>query len=938
MGKQDNLLSLQTIQRSFVFSIIVPIYNSESWIQETIDCIIRQSLNFQDNIQLILVNNGSTDNSGKICEEVKRDFPENVVYVDLPQNIGPSGARNVGMDSVQGDYICFLDSDDYLSLNALELGAKFFEKIPKEIECVAIRTRCFEAIDEWEIYDYRFKQTGIIDILEYPTYFQFPTTQAFLRASVIQKYRFDTRLKHSEDMLFINTILLQNGKYGILKEAIYYYRKRKSADSLVSISTKREEWYCPPIEFNYLKLIELSQSIYGKVIEYVQELIMFELQWRFTNRLLETLSEEKLTRYCDLLHKVLQEIDDTIIWHQKSLSVKQKVAALTLKYGYNVLENSQLMGTELSYQGARLWDIEKTASIRFCSVEEISHGLKVDCELIQPVPINKLQIWIEDNVGMEYSVHCKPLKLADYLENLLLGQCEMVFEIPVRVGEYRICGVIYGHKFDAKLEGASVTYLKNQGARFSVKEKSFCIETTCLWKGQYVESGKPSTTKEFIKKILPPPTSTFNREMSALREILTKQPAEIYQYIQENFEQLRALVVNQDIKRQQFESAYEESVEHAHDTLAEMQKAVINEFDKLDLAIDQIKMRLNELGDSLRTVQDNINLITNVQEQKIYYLCDYEAQFIAENGFYEIREHPDFFAKYKSLVHDLDVESITTINRILSRHMAIKGHKSGDQIDLFTPEEKKIISVQRSGFYSNMPQIAPDVYACGKYLLSSSNSGMGFMETTIFEDCAGFRKLHAPQKVRNKDILDIGAFIGDSTVVLAQFTDKNIYAFEPGYGNYLALKKTLKMNECKNAIPIRAGIGACSGVANAASELSMGVVLKKARDENTPEEEVKVISVDEFVEQHSLQIGLIKVDVEGYEQDFLKGAEKTIKEQRPALLLSMYHNAADFFGLKPLLESWDLGYTFQVHKEENEHIHFDTMLIAEVVDNSMEGQ
>lgn len=468
--------------------------------------------------------------------------------------------------------------------------------------------------------------------------------------------------------------------------------------------------------------------------------------------------------------------------------------------------------------------------------------------------------------------------------------------------------------------------------------------------------------KEFLKTILPPPVNVFNREITALKGVLAQQQAELCMCMQQNEGQLRDLLNQQveELRRfakeefarissfleeqsmqiQHNEAAYAEKLQDVHIALQEVQRDLLEELEKLNTVAAQNSAQWSQQEKVLEELSEKLESVLAAQEEKIYYICDYEAHFIAENGFYEIRECPDFLAKYQALIRGLDDESIATINRILSRHMKLKGHYAGERVDLFTPEEKEIIAVQRADFYANMPEIAHGVYACGKYLLASPGSGMGFMETTIFQDFAGFKKLRDPEKIRNKDILDIGAFIGDSTVVLAQFTDKNIYAFEPGYGNFLALQKTLEMNECKNAIPVRAGIGSHSGTAKAASGLSMGVVLEKPDNGNTPKEEVQIISVDEFVAQHGLQIGLIKVDVEGYEQEFLKGAEKTIKEQRPALLLSMYHSAEDFFGLKPLLESWGLNYTFRVHKEANEHIHFDTMLIAEVLDNSdlMEGQ
>ena len=93
--------------------------------------------------------------------------------------------------------------------------------------------------------------------------------------------------------------------------------------------------------------------------------------------------------------------------------------------------------------------------------------------------------------------------------------------------------------------------------------------------------------------------------------------------------------------------------------------------------------------------------------------------------------------------------------------------------------------------------------------------------------------------------------------------------------------------------------------------------------------EVPVVALDEYIAEHPMEIGLIKVDIEGAEPLFLAGAKKTICEQKPILLLSIYHNAHDFFELKPLIESWDLGYKFKIHKPVLGSISGETLLIAE---------
>lgn len=110
--------------------------------------------------------------------------------------------------------------------------------------------------------------------------------------------------------------------------------------------------------------------------------------------------------------------------------------------------------------------------------------------------------------------------------------------------------------------------------------------------------------------------------------------------------------------------------------------------------------------------------------------------------------------------------------------------------------------------------------------------------------------------------------------------------------------------------------GQCSSVVNKVSEAS---------------ETINTITLDEFVEKNSLQVSLIKTDVEGFEQNLLRGAQKTIAKQKPALLVSMYHGYNDFFNIKPLIESWNLGYKFKIRKPKTRSISNGTLLLAEIV-------
>lgn len=98
----------------------------------------------------------------------------------------------------------------------------------------------------------------------------------------------------------------------------------------------------------------------------------------------------------------------------------------------------------------------------------------------------------------------------------------------------------------------------------------------------------------------------------------------------------------------------------------------------------------------------------------------------------------------------------------------------------------------------------------------------------------------------------------------------------------------------------------------------------------TGAESVPLGTLDRYEETHPMDVGLIKVDIEGAEQSFLRGARRTIEKYKPVLLMSIYHNADDFFNIKPMIESWNLGYKFRIHKPIDYSVSREVLLIAEV--------
>lgn len=107
-----------TIKTEFnvpLVSVIIPVFNSKVYISEALDSVINQTYK---NLEIIIIDDGSTDGSGKICDEYAEK--DNRIRVFHQKNIGVSAARNAGLDLAAGDFLAFLDSDDAYELTFID--------------------------------------------------------------------------------------------------------------------------------------------------------------------------------------------------------------------------------------------------------------------------------------------------------------------------------------------------------------------------------------------------------------------------------------------------------------------------------------------------------------------------------------------------------------------------------------------------------------------------------------------------------------------------------------------------------------------------------------------------------------------------------------------------------------------------------------------------
>ena len=119
------LIPLNILQtKCFYFSVIMAIYNTGRYLDKSIGSLLKQTIGYKE-IQIILINDGSTDNSEEICLKYQKLYPDNIIYLKTENN-GVSKARNIGILLAKGKFINFLDPDDFWDSRAFEYVLSFF--------------------------------------------------------------------------------------------------------------------------------------------------------------------------------------------------------------------------------------------------------------------------------------------------------------------------------------------------------------------------------------------------------------------------------------------------------------------------------------------------------------------------------------------------------------------------------------------------------------------------------------------------------------------------------------------------------------------------------------------------------------------------------------------------------------------------------------------
>ena len=399
----------------FKISVVMAAYNSEKYIASAIESIINQSLDFKRNIQIVIIDDASSDNTSLILKHYQEKYPKNILTLRNDKNYGPAYSRNRGLGHVNGEFVNFLDSDDYITEYAFSQALDLFKK-HDEIDIVSMPIYYFGSRKGEHTLNYKYDKTQVVNLKEKPEYIQLSGASSFFRVSKLNNYTFDESLKVSEDPLLINQMLLDNPNIGFLDDCAYYYRKHDYQKSLIGASSNRKSYYTTRVDNYFLKLIECALDKYDEVPKFIQHVLMYDLQWIFEIRTITHLlnNEEVFELYAKLI-EILSFIDSDVVFFQKSIPGHLKAHILLLKkYGVEYLTEEKYSSKVDCNHGEEL-DFDKV-NIDICQIhnDEIyvlgyitnftaDPEIKILINDDEEIQVNKLEFPQRDNYSLNFN-------------------------------------------------------------------------------------------------------------------------------------------------------------------------------------------------------------------------------------------------------------------------------------------------------------------------------------------------------------------------------------------------------------------------------------------------------------------------------------------------------------------------------------------------------
>lgn len=440
-----------------LFSIVVCYNNTEKYIREAIGSVIKQTIGFEENVELILVNDNSSDNSKIIADFFQNQFPHNIKSVNSLGK-GVAAAKNTGLEYVTGKYINFLDSDDMLSSDALENVIQFFDDY-QDVRVVSIPMEYFGNNKGDHPLNDKFTSSRVVNINVEPQSIQLSSASAFFQSDLLKSYIFNEELVFGEDSLLLTQIILKLKKYGLENKSRYYYRKRADNSSLTQ-NTYTNVFY-------YTKFLEefIDKLIYDYTDEklplYLQYVIAYNIQWPLRKQEVpKGISNEIIEEFIVKVTDILKLLDDEVINSLRYISKFQKWYLFSLKYDFDlekppIEQNGQEQTIVLN---GKVYQTSKDMKLRIIRFSRRNSDLHIAIQFATYFPLNKFNFFAK--IGKKkYDLEPSIERNTKVLGKQVRSYATMTLKVPIsridKIGNIGFFAIINGQTEEIYLDKVS---------------------------------------------------------------------------------------------------------------------------------------------------------------------------------------------------------------------------------------------------------------------------------------------------------------------------------------------------------------------------------------------------------------------------------------------------------------------------------------------------
>lgn len=316
---------------AYDITVLIPVYNASLTLRETLDTVLQQKIQDGFQYEVLLIDDGSSDGSDKICLTYEEKH-ENIKYYSH-KNKGVSYTRNRGLDLAKGKYILFLDADDLLKEDTLQSVFELFEENHEHADILGYP---LYNLHEGEIKKHSrfdvYKKSGVYNVSSNPQINQ--VTMNVVIKNLEKKVYFDESLFQSEDAFFNSHMIFNTGNIIISSKGGYYYR--------VGEFSTVQKYKNPAIIGD--KLLELFEkyikdfSNENGLNPYIQSSILYEINWRFKSNALYPfhLKGIEWENWNNRFDEILRAISDEIILRQNFMDYYHKMYFLEKKHAFAI--------------------------------------------------------------------------------------------------------------------------------------------------------------------------------------------------------------------------------------------------------------------------------------------------------------------------------------------------------------------------------------------------------------------------------------------------------------------------------------------------------------------------------------------------------------------------------------------------------------------------